>query len=77
MLTNLDTNITKWLYNIKDDAILPLSLNIPGNHSGVELIPGGFSKPGHAFLRKEEAEKFEDANYKDVIKKAAEKKLNK
>ena len=76
MIFNLDTNISKWLYNLKSDATLPDNLRVPGQIYEGALAPPGFQSYGSQVARHAELDRFEDANYKEVLKKAAEKKLN-
>ena len=73
MMFNMDTNISKWMYNLKSGAALPENLSIPGGFSqGTFLSTGSISAP-----QKIDLDKFEDGNYKEVLKRAGEKRINK
>lgn len=78
---DLDTNINKWLYNLKDTANM-FSTDpgaIQNEKANKELPNFEFSKTGKGFLdsQKADLEKYEDGDYKSFLKKMEEKKLKK
>ena len=76
MLFNLDINISKWIYNLRSDAELPQSFAVPGQKGEGLLAAPVMPNFGSQISARSEIDKFEEANYKEVLKKAAEKKLN-
>ena len=79
-LFQLDSNINRWLYNLKDTTESFSTFGATNNtNSENEAARFDFSKHGKGFLdsQKAEIEKYEDGDYKTFLKKMEEKKVKK